>query len=163
MTLDPIFQAPLPVQIHVFSVIPAMLLGPVAIYRKRRDLVHKTVGYLWVASMATTALSSFFIYGWRVIGPFGPIHVISALVLHSLYMAVRDARGGRTEQHKARMLGTYWWGIGIAGLLTLTPGRRLNRVFFGDNPEVGYWVIGTGLLILAARWWFAKPGRVSSA
>lgn len=162
MTLDPILTAPPAIQIHVFAAIPATLLGPFVIYRKRRDLLHKSLGYAWVVTMAVMALSSFFIFGWRIIGPFGPIHLISIFVLQGLISGLIDARAARITEHKATMQGVYWWGIGFAGLLTLMPGRRLNEALFASHPETGYWVIAAGLLLLIARWWLAQEGRALS-
>jgi uncharacterized membrane protein len=108
--------------------------------------------------MAVMALSSFFISGWRVIGPFGPIHLISIFVLQGLISGLSDARAARIAAHKATMQSIYWWGIGLAGLLTLMPGRRLNDALFGTHPETGYLVVAAGLLLLTARWWSARQG-----
>ncbi|MFA3917451.1 DUF2306 domain-containing protein [Ruegeria hyattellae] len=158
MTLDPILNAPFAIQLHVCAAIPATVLGPLAIYRSKRDLLHKCTGYAWISAMAVMALSSFFISGWRVIGPFGPIHLISIFVLQGLISGLSDARAARIAAHKATMQSIYWWGIGLAGLLTLMPGRRLNDALFGTHPETGYLVVAAGLLLLTARWWSARQG-----
>lgn len=160
MTLDPIFGAPLEIQVHIYSAIPAIVLGPIAIYRKKRDFIHKCVGYSWVASMLVLALSSFFIRGWALVGPFGPIHLLSVFVLYGLFEGVRDARARRIDAHKAGMQDLYWWAIGIAGLLTLLPGRRMSSMLFGESETLGFWVIGCGFVGLAARWWLSRPGRL---
>ncbi len=160
MTLDPILYAPLEIRIHIWSAIPAIVLGPIAIYRQKRDFVHKVVGYSWVTSMLILSLSSFFIRGWAVVGPFGPIHLLSVFVLFGLYEGVRDARNRNIAAHKAGMQDVYWWAIGIAGLLTLLPGRRMSEVFFGESETLGFWVIGIGFIGLAVRWRLSRPGRL---
>ena len=58
MTLAPLINAPLLIQFHMFWALLAVLLGPVAIHRKRRDRLHKIVGYVWVISMFMVATSA---------------------------------------------------------------------------------------------------------
>jgi uncharacterized membrane protein len=41
MTLDPFTTAPIAVQIHMASALIAVCLGPFALYRKRRDRLHR--------------------------------------------------------------------------------------------------------------------------
>ena len=62
----------------------AHFLGPFALDRARRDRLHKVLGYTWVLAMAITALSSFFIHSFPVIGPFSPIHLLALFALWSL-------------------------------------------------------------------------------
>ncbi|MEM1399241.1 MAG: DUF2306 domain-containing protein [Pseudomonadota bacterium] len=164
MSLNPILpvllpDAPLAVRVHLWSAMLAVVLGPIAIYRRRWDNIHRTAGYAWVILMVVVSLSSFFIQGLAMVGPFGPIHILSVLVLIGLYKGVRDARAGSIAAHKEQMQSLYWTAMGFAGLLTLLPGRRLNKALFGDQPELGLIVVGIGTVALAARWWFARPGR----
>lgn len=146
--LSPIFEAPVIVQVHILAAIPAMGLGPVALYRRQRDWVHKLAGRMWVLSMAVLALSSFGIDSFALPGPFSPIHLLSVWVLVDLWRAIRDVRAGRIEQHGMRMRSMYTGAIGIAGLFTLLPGRIMNRVIFGSTPEYGLIAIALGGLVL---------------
>lgn len=148
--LEPILNAPLTVQIHICAAIPALGLGPVAFLRRRRDWVHRLAGRLWVLAMAVLALSSFGIHGFRMIGPFSPIHLLSLWVLVELVRGIADIRAGRVAAHGARMWGMYQGAIGIAGALTLLPGRIMNRVLFGDAAWLGLLVIGA-LALLGGR------------
>lgn len=167
--LSPIFEAPLVVQVHIFAAIPAMLLGPVALMRRSRDWLHKLAGRLWVLAMAVLALSSFWInsLGWP--WGFGPIHLLSVWVLIDLWRGIQDVRARRYVQHGLRMRSMYTGAMGIAGLFTLLPGRIMNRVIFPDNPELGPWVIGIGLvgLVLVFRhqrrgiWGIGSQGMVT--
>ncbi|WP_375551750.1 DUF2306 domain-containing protein [Rhodophyticola porphyridii] len=150
MTLDPILNAPTEVQVHVLAVIAAVALGPFAIYRRRRDLVHRILGYLWVSAMAVVAGSGLFIESalWAMLGPFGPIHLLSLWVLYTLWRGVEAARRRDVATHRVTMRGLYWQSMGIAGLFTLLPGRRINRVVFPETPEAGGVVVVLGVLTI---------------
>lgn len=141
---DPLLSAPPVIQIHVLGAVLSLLLGPVTLYRSRRDHLHKVLGYVWVTAMAVTALSSFLIHDFALVGPFSPIHLLSLLALASLFVAVRAAIRGNTTLHRETMHGLYWRGLTIAGLFTFLPGRLVNRVFFGADPELGWVVICIG-------------------
>ena len=142
MTLEPLINAPLPVQVHVAAALVAAALGPVALWRRRRDGWHRMTGYAWVLSMAVAAGSTLLIASpFAVLGPFGPIHALSVAVFWSLAAGLRHARAGRHGAHAAEFRGLYRNALGIAALFTLLPGRRINLALFGDRPEWGLWVI----------------------
>lgn len=157
MTIDPILTAPAFVQMHVLSALIAVVLGPVVLARKSRDKWHKRCGYIWVMAMALTALSSFWISDIPMIGPFGPIHILSVITLYGLAQAIMAIRAGRRDAHQKYMKALYFWAIGVAGLFTFLPGRRMNTVFFAHNPEVGFAVMavliggGLGLYIIREK------------
>ena len=113
-------------------------------------------GYFWVTNVAIAALSSFFITGLGIIGPFSPIHGLSVFALWGLCSGLRQARAGRVTAHRAAMASIYWWAIGLAGLLTLLPGRRINHVLFGENQFLGHWVIGATLGAAMLSYWFKR-------
>ena len=48
MTFDPILNAPVYLQLHAATALIALCLGPVALYRKRRNIWHKAIGYVWM-------------------------------------------------------------------------------------------------------------------
>jgi uncharacterized membrane protein len=129
--------------LHLMAALVALGLGPFAIYRRRRDRLHRGLGHGWVAAMALTALSSFGLPAalMPIALGFGAIHLLSVWVLVQLSLGVRDARAGRIPAHRARMVGLYWQALGVAGLLTLLPGRMLNAALFGARPEIGLWVV----------------------
>ncbi|MEL7262317.1 MAG: hypothetical protein AAGK69_13125, partial [Pseudomonadota bacterium] len=47
MHLEPLLNASLPIQIHVALALMALMLGPVVLWRNRRDRVHRVLGYVW--------------------------------------------------------------------------------------------------------------------
>ena len=71
------------VQTHIGTAVFAVGIGPLAVFRRRRDGWHKLLGYFWVLALATLAVTSFFITGLRP-GQFSAIHLLSILVLVSL-------------------------------------------------------------------------------
>ncbi|MFW2542531.1 DUF2306 domain-containing protein [Primorskyibacter sp. 2E107] len=156
MTFDPILTAPLVIQIHAAAATLSLVLGPVALLRKRRDRVHRLTGYTWVMAMALTALSSFGIHGFGIIGPLSPLHLLAVLVLFSLWQGMRYILAGNVAGHRATMQGLYWRGVVVAGLFNFLPGRTVSRMVLPDAQEAGYWVIAFGLLVLLAQWWFAR-------
>lgn len=155
--LDPILTAPIAVQIHVTAAMFAVMLGPIALYRTRRDWIHKVVGRAWVGGMVIVAGSGFFIeaYVYPIIGTFGPIHLLSAWTLFALTCGVLAIRRRDVAAHQGWMRGLYWQALGIAGMLTLLPGRKMNQVLFGEAETLGFWAIGTvgtlAVILLIAR------------
>lgn len=135
------------VQVHILFAVAAFLLGPVALLRRSRDRVHKGAGYLWVLAMTGTAVSSFWIHGFTVVGPFGPIHLLSLYVLWGLWQGVRHARAGDIAAHRATMRGLYLGAMLGAGLFTLLPGRRMSAMLFPDAPWTGF--AGAAVLVMA--------------
>ena len=128
--LTPLLEAPTAVQIHAFAALEAVLLTPIVLFRKKRDIIHRISGYIWVTNMLIAAFSSFWIMEIQLVGPFSPIHALSLYVIFNVVNAVRHARRGN-------MQGTALWGLGIAGAFTLLPGRRMNEVIFGPSIDDG--------------------------
>ncbi|MBB5723337.1 putative membrane protein [Loktanella ponticola] len=138
MTFGPLLFAPFAIQVHVVCALAAIVLGPVTLWRRSRDIWHRTAGYIWVIAMAITAISSFWISDTPMIGPFGPIHVLSVVTLTGLLRGINAARAGRTTAHQRTMKSLYFWAMGVAGVFTFLPERRMNDVFFSGHPLLGF-------------------------
>lgn len=151
MSLAPILAADPIVQFHILAALTAIGLVPFALFRRRRDRVHKIAGYAWVSAMLATALSSFWISGIRLIGPFSPIHVLSLYTLFGVVMGVVQIRRGDRHSHEATMKAIAFWALGVAGLLTLLPGRLMNRALFGEAGEAGFSFVLVVAVLLSAR------------
>lgn len=136
--LSPFFNASFAVQLHVGAALLAVLLLPLTLWRRRRDRVHRVAGYVWTITMGTVAVSSFFINGLAILGPFGLIHLISVYVLWGLFLGVRAAIRGEYEAHRGHMAGLAFGGLGVAGLVSFMPGRMMNRLIFDEHGTIGF-------------------------
>ena len=146
--LEPVLTAPWPVQIHILAATGALVLSPIQLLRRRGDPWHRALGTLWVASLATAAASSFLISGFAVLGPFGPIHLLSIYVLFLLARALTALRRGDAALHGTIMRNLVWWGLVLPGLLALLPSRLLGEIAFDESGVVGFIaLVGAVILI----------------
>lgn len=146
MTLEPILTTTLAIQVHILAALPALLLGPIALWRKRRDRVHKVVGYIWVVAMAATAFTSFFIPSEFTSIGVGPIHALSVYGLWGLFLAMHAIFEGNVKLHKQVMTNIYVRGVAIAGAFNFLPGRTMQRVLIPDQHVIGYVIVAVTLL-----------------
>lgn len=140
MSLAPLLSAPLAVQVHVYTVVPAALIGGYMLVARKGTPMHRLLGRIWIVLMIVTALASFFIHELDLFAGFSPIHVLSVLTLAGCVQAVRLARARRIHEHMRIVKSIYFGGIGIAGLFTLLPGRIMNRMIFGDGGSWMAWL-----------------------
>lgn len=131
MTLAPLANAPLILQIHLALASVVIILTSVIFSLPKGSPLHRKLGWAWVVVMAGIALSSFGIHTIRWIGPFSPIHLLSILVLHSLWYGVTAARNGRVADHQRTMKSMVLYGLVITGALTFLPGRLMYQVVSG--------------------------------
>lgn len=114
--------------IHLFTVIPAIPLGAVVLWRTKGGRIHRLLGRIWGALMMVTAASSFWLQSLS--GGLSFIHLFSVLTLVSIPLAVWNARRGNIRAHRNAMRGVYA-GLIAAGLLAVVPGRTLGTLLFG--------------------------------
>jgi uncharacterized membrane protein len=130
MTLAPLLNAPLAIQIHAVAALALIPLTAVQFWRRKGGVNHRLLGWIWVVLMAITAISSFWVHSIRLIGPFSPIHILSIATAISLVVAIWARRTGRIAQHRRIMIQiTIGWAI--AGLLATLPGRVMYQMIFG--------------------------------
>ncbi len=144
-----------PVQIHIMCALIAVAIVPFVLWRQRKDTLHKIAGYTWVCAMIITAISSFWINEIRMVGAFGPIHILSVFTIFSVFSAVRSAIKRDFIAHSKSMRQIAKYALGIAGTFAFLPGRLMNRHVFGENGTLGFvllaGVIGAGFAISWAR------------
>lgn len=126
-----LMEAPLAVQLHLTAAVAAFALGLMQFVLPKGTGLHRTTGWIWVALIATAAVSSLFI---RMVnhGAFSFIHILSGWTLVVLPMAIYAARRGDIVRHRGRMTGLFIGGLLIAGTLAFMPGRLMWRLFLGD-------------------------------
>lgn len=131
MTFEPLLNAPIAVQFHVATVLPAAVLGAVLLARRKGTPTHRLLGKIWLVLMVVTSFSTFFIHDLKTVGNFSPIHLLSVYVIVGSIPAIRAARRGDIRAHRAQVAGMYFGGIVVAGLFTLVPHRVMGAMIFG--------------------------------
>lgn len=137
ISLAPLAEAPAAVQIHAACAMASLVLGALVLWARKGDPRHRFGGRVWVALMALTAVSSFWIKDNPVLLGFGPIHILSVMTLGGLVQGVIAARGGRIEAHRKGMRSLYFFALIAAGAFTLLPGRRMHAVLLERVPVLG--------------------------
>jgi uncharacterized membrane protein len=132
MSLAPLLNAALPIQVHAVAAMAAFVIGLVQFVGPKGTLPHRTLGFLWMALMLTVAITSFWIHEIRLLGPWSPIHLLSIWVLLMVPLAIYYARKGRVRGHAMTVIGMFAGGLVVAGLFTFVPGRIMHAVAFGN-------------------------------
>lgn len=136
MTLEPLLHAPLAVQIHVATVVPAFVIGTFLIFISAKGApLHRALGYLYLVLMSVTAVTTLFVHQLMPQSPLwglSPIHLLVPLTLFAVVGALRGAWTHNIAMHKRAMIGLYVGGMLIAGALTFLPGRIMHAVAFGS-------------------------------
>ena len=122
--------ASLAIKIHLAAAVGALFLGGVMLASRKGRAFHRIAGWVWVAIMATVAVSSIFI---RTLNPghFSWIHGFTAVTLLALPIGVVAAKRHHVKAHRGTMMGMFLGGLIIAGLFTFVPGRLMFQMFFG--------------------------------
>ncbi|MER3355728.1 MAG: DUF2306 domain-containing protein [Hoeflea sp. D1-CHI-28] len=131
MTWQPLWNEGPIISVHALAALAAMGAGALQFAMPKGTKVHLMLGYSCVGVMALVAGSSFWIHEFRLIGPYSPIHVLSAITLIALWYAIRAARAGRIAAHRTAMVYLYITALLLTGAFTLIPGRTMHAVLFG--------------------------------
>lgn len=128
-SVEPLLATEAIVQVHVAGALSAFAIGVILLLRPKGIGLHKTLGWLWVVSMAVTAISSFFITGLMG-ASYSPIHALSVWAMIGLPFGIAAIRRKNVTSHSKHMTGMFTGGILIAGLFSFIPGRVMWKVFF---------------------------------
>lgn len=131
MDLTPIWEAPLPVKIHLVTVLPAFIIGTWLIFFSTKGArLHRALGVTYLTLMLTTAAASFFIRS----SPSGLslIHLFIPLTLFFVFESLWQIRRGNITAHRNSMIGLYCGSLILAGAFAFMPGRIMNQVVFGS-------------------------------
>lgn len=126
---------------HVIAACYVLALGPVNIFRRRRDRIHKIIGFTWVAAIAATCILSFWIMDE---GHFTWLHGLSVFTLITVSLGVFSAVRGNIPAHRGNMIGSYLGTLTAFGFAAAAPGRRLP-VLISTEPAA---VVFAAMLIL---------------
>ena len=123
-------EAP-PIPLHALAALLAVVLGGMQLAMKKGTRLHKALGWIWTGLMAIVAITSFFIHEIKLWGQYSPIHLLSLWTLLSLGLGIYFARIGKIKNHQKTMVALYGFGLILAGLFTLMPGRVMHQIIFG--------------------------------
>jgi len=118
-----------PIALHLATVVPALAIGAWQLAAPKGTRPHRMLGWIWVAAMAVTAATSFWITGIHSGGRWSVIHLLSAFVLFNLAASLWYVKRGNVQAHRKFMIGTML-GVAGAGIGALMPGRFLAQLFF---------------------------------
>jgi uncharacterized membrane protein len=131
MNIGVILEAPLAIQIHLATVLPAFVIGTWQIFFSTKGArMHRALGFIYLGLMTITAVAAFFI---RSVGhgSLSPIHLFIPLTFFGVFGALWWVHRGHIEGHRRAMLGLYFGGMLVAGGLAFLPGRIMYRLLFG--------------------------------
>lgn len=118
------------IQVHVISAVSALAIGGLQLFGPKGTLPHRTLGYLFVALMISTASTAIFI---RQIndGQFSLIHLFVPMTFLGLWGLVRGAMQRDRHRHAHAVRGLFFGALLIPGLFAFVPGRLMYAVFLG--------------------------------
>jgi uncharacterized membrane protein len=128
MTLSPLLQASVAVQLHVAAAVLAILLGASQFLGRKGSGPHRVIGWFWVLMLAVLCITSFFIPGTLFIGPVSVFHALSAYTLWALVMGARAAMLGDVESHRSYMTWLYILSVLISAAIAVLGGGVLSEV-----------------------------------
>lgn len=118
------------VALHFATMVVALAITPVMMWRQRGDRWHRRLGWIWSILMVSTALVSFTIRDTNT-GNFSFIHILSVLTLVLVPLLIWEARRHKVDAHRSSVRGLVTGAVLIAGFFTLPFGRMLGRWLFG--------------------------------
>lgn len=130
MNLTPILTASTAIQLHIATIITALIATAFILTMRKGTRIHRYFGWIWATSMMVTSVITFWIDSFDMFYGFSPIHIFSLVVLFNVPYAIISIRRGNVEAHKRAMLGVTVGALGVAGLFTFMPGRIMWEVFF---------------------------------
>lgn len=118
------------VAIHLMSVLPAIPLGLYILLTRKGGARHRLLGKVWMALMASTALSALCIRELNH-GSFSWIHIFVPVTLLAAWAAIAAARAGDIARHRNRLVAMFLGAMVIPGLFAFSPGRVMAIWAFG--------------------------------
>lgn len=139
---------------HVIAALFALAAGPVQILRQRRDRIHRTMGYFWVAAMYYVCISSFWIV---TAGHFTWLHGLSAFTIVTITLGLISAIRHNILSHLGNMIGSYI-GIAVAFVFAIAvPGRAIPQLL-AEDPGTAAFIAGLVVLAVAVIFVSLKRG-----
>ncbi|MGO4122761.1 DUF2306 domain-containing protein [Inquilinus sp. YAF38] len=135
VSLAPLLDAPLVIQLHVAAVCVAVVLAPLQLILPKGTPRHRATGWIWVAALIGACVSALLILDRPIpphVGPVSWLHLLAVLTLVSLWQAVAAARRHDIERHSRIMRRIAYFALGIPLIVAFAvPGRIMFQVLFG--------------------------------
>jgi uncharacterized membrane protein len=110
-------------KLHLITIIPVLILGPLILLRKRGDKLHMISGRIWASLMILSCLLTF---GITNNGRYSWLHGLAVFTMFQIVRAIRAVRRGDLRIHQRAMIGSYL-GTLVAFIFAIAvPGRLLN-------------------------------------
>ncbi|QIN29325.1 DUF2306 domain-containing protein [Brevibacterium luteolum] len=148
---------PLAVVIHASAAFLVLIIGPVNIFRPRRDAVHRVLGRTWVGLMYLTCASSFF---FGLDDGFTFLHGLSVFTTVSVTLGVWMIARGNKRGHIGNMVGSYIGTFIAFGFAAFVP-TRLIWTTAVTNP-VALAAFAGALALIAGAWFAVLKARLGS-
>jgi uncharacterized membrane protein len=146
MTLEPLIEASVLVQIHVATATAAVVLGAVQFVAPKGLLPHRAIGWTWVGLMVVMVISALLNQDFPQFGPpklcCGPdgpclrgyvcagTHIWTVSCLLALPYAVQHARLHHVQHHRNAMLFLFFGMLITTGIFTFVPKRIMHAIVF---------------------------------
>lgn len=148
---------PLAVVIHASAAFLVLIIGPVNIFRPRRDAVHRVLGRTWVGLMYLTCASSFF-FGLDDGLTF--LHGLSVLTTVSVTLGVWMIARGNKPGHIGNMVGSYIGTLIAFGFAAFVPTRLIWTT--AVTSPVALTAFAAVLVLIAGAWFAVLRARLGS-
>ncbi|QPR39072.1 DUF2306 domain-containing protein [Brevibacterium casei] len=112
------------IAIHAIAALYVLLLGPVQIFRRRRDTAHRILGAGWVTAIVTVCVSSF----WIMPNGFTWLHGLSIWTLVCVAAAITAIRLGSVRVHRHFMIGAYIGTLIAFVFASIIPARLIPQM-----------------------------------
>ena len=150
MTFDPILNAPFYLQLHAATALIALVLGPIVLYRKSRDIWHKVIGYVWMLGMVTTAITSFWIREIMADGSMSPVHIFALMNLGTVVYSIASIRRGNIVAHKRSLNNLYYYGAWGPFIVNFMPNRTIPTMLFDGGTWLTFGAAAAMIISLIA-------------
>lgn len=143
--------------VHASAAFLVLVLGPINLFRPRRDTLHRYIGRTWVALMYVTCGSSFF-FGLE--NGFTFLHGLSVFTAVSVTIGVWCIVRGNRQGHAANMAGSYIGTLIAFAFAALVPARLIWTTATTDPAALVLFI--AALLTVAAVWIAILRTRIGS-
>jgi uncharacterized membrane protein len=120
-------EIPWGIWVHLTALIIVLAITPLMMWRKRGDMAHRQLGWLWSICMFVAATASFVMTGGR----FSIIHILSVIVVVGVPVLILSARRRDIARHRGQARGFVIGALLVAGFFTFPFHRLLGTWLFG--------------------------------